>query len=133
MMMATAALAGLRMLIVEDEAMVAMMLEDQLMEFGCVVVGVAGSVSEGLAKIEIVAPDLDAAVLDVNLGGEKVYPVAEKLTERGVPFIFATGYGTAGIAPAFARVPTLAKPYTPKALEDMLASVTEAARRSDDD
>ena len=128
MMMAAAVLAGLRMLIVEDEAMVAMMLEDQLMELGCIVVGVAGSVSEGLAKIETAAPD--AAVLDVNLGGgEKVFPVAEKLTERGVPFIFATGYGLAGIAPDFARTPTLAKPYSPQALEAMLASVMEAAKR----
>lgn len=125
MMMAAAVLAGLRMLIVEDEAMVAMMLEDQLMELGCVVVGVAGSVSEGLAKIDLVAADLDAAVLDVNLGGEKVFPVAAKLTERGVPFIFATGYGLAGISPDFARTPTLAKPYSPHQLEMMLASVME--------
>ena len=124
MMMAVAALAGLRMLIVEDEAMVAMMLEDQLMEMGCVVVGVAGTVSEGLAKIEN-ADELDAAVLDVNLGGEKVFPVAEKLAERGVPFIFATGYGTAGLAPHLANTPTLAKPYSPKALEAMLAAVVE--------
>ncbi len=128
MMMAAAVLAGLRMLIVEDEAMVAMMLEDQLMELGCIVVGVAGSVSEGLAKLDTVAAELDAAVLDVNLGGEKVFPVAEELTARGVPFIFATGYGTAGLAPDFALTPTLAKPYSPQALEAMLASVVENAR-----
>lgn len=114
-------LAGRRLLIVEDEAMVAMLLEDMLCGLGCVVVEVAGSVARGLASVD--ASRLDAAVLDVNLGGEKVYPVAEKLAAAGVPFIFATGYGLAGIAPAFAGVPALAKPYSAQALKTALLSV----------
>jgi CheY-like chemotaxis protein len=121
----SAPLTGLRLLVVEDEAMVAMMLETMLEDLGCVVVEVAGSVARGLAFVEA-SQDLDAAVLDVNLGGEKVYPVAEQLAARGVPFIFSSGYGLAGIAEGFARIPTLAKPYDPRALETALVSVIGA-------
>jgi CheY-like chemotaxis protein len=119
----TAALAGRRLLIVEDEALVAMMLEDMLSDLGCVVVDVAGSVARGLALVGDATIDLDAAVLDVNLGGEKVYPVAEKLAVSGVPFIFSTGYGAAGIASGFAGIPALAKPFNVQALEAALVSV----------
>ena len=117
-------LAGRRLLIVEDEALVAMMLEDMLATLGCVVVDVAASVSRGLAAVE--QSQLDAAVLDINLGAEKVYPVAERLAAGGVPFIFATAYGVAGIAPDFARVPALAKPFGAAALEAALVSVLRA-------
>ncbi len=122
----TGPLTGLRLLIVEDEALVAMMLEDMLESLGCVVVQVAGSVTQGLALAGDDTIDLDAAVLDVNLGGEKVYPVAEMLTAHGVPFIFSTGYGLAGIAPGFAGVPALAKPFPAQALEAALLSVLGA-------
>jgi CheY-like chemotaxis protein len=120
-MTAAAKLSGLRLLVVEDEALVAMMIQDYLADLGCVVVGVAASVSKGLAAIEDKASILDGAVLDVNLGGEKVYPVAERLVERGIPFIFSTGYGLAGIAPDFARIPTLSKPFGPRDLAAMLS------------
>ena len=122
----TPALTGMRLLLVEDEALVAMMVEDMLTDLGCVVVDVAGTVSRGLTVVGDPGLALDGAVLDVNLGGEKVYPVAEMLTARGVPFIFATGYGIAGIAPAYAHVPALAKPYESHALETLL---TAALRR----
>jgi CheY-like chemotaxis protein len=124
----TGPLTGRRLLIVEDEALVAMMLEDMLESLGCVVVEVAGSVTRGLALAGDAGIDLDAAVLDVNLGGEKVYPVAEMLTANGVPFIFSTGYGLAGIAPGFAGVPALAKPFRPQALEAALLSVLGGTR-----
>jgi len=120
------ALTGMRLLVVEDEALVAMMVEDMLTDLGCVVVDVAGTVSRGLTVVGDPGLALDGAVLDVNLGGEKVYPVAEVLTARGVPFIFATGYGISGIAPAYAHVPALAKPYETRALESLL---TAALRR----
>ncbi len=118
----TDALNGVRLLLVEDEAMVAMMVEDLLADLGCVVVDVAGTLSRGLALASDAGLPIDGAILDVNLGGEKVYPVAEALAARGIPFIFATGYGIAGISETFSHVPALAKPYEQRALERMLTS-----------
>jgi CheY-like chemotaxis protein len=115
-------LTGLRLLVVEDEALVAMALEDMLEEMGCIVVDVAGTVSRGVALAGNAALSLDGAILDVNLGGEKVYPVAERLAARGVPFVFCTGYGLAGIASDFSHVPTLSKPYDQRQLHDLLVS-----------
>ena len=126
-MIMASALEGLRLLVVEDEAMVAMMIENMLDDLGCVVVGVAGTVSRGLAMVGDEALSLDGAILDVNLGGEKVYPVAEALTSRHVPFIFSTGYGLDGISASFSHVPALAKPYEQNALENMLLSVIASA------
>ena len=116
------ALEGLRLLVVEDEAMVAMMIENMLDDLGCIVVGVAGTVSRGLAMAGDEKLSLDGAILDVNLGGEKVYPVAEALLSRHVPFIFSTGYGLDGINSSFSHVPALAKPYEQHQLETMLFS-----------
>ena len=116
-------LQGARLLVVEDEAMVAMMVEDQLTDLGCIVIGVVASVASALKAIEQSATVLDAAVLDINLGGDKAYPIAERLMELGIPFIFATGYGVSGVAPDFTQVPTLSKPSTAKSLEAMLVSV----------
>ena len=121
------ALAGMRLLLVEDEALVSMMIEDFLTDMGCVVVSTAASVSDGLAVIANKASALDAAMLDVNLGGEKVYPVADKLAQDGVPFFFSTGYSTAGIPTTYAHIPMLAKPFAPEALEAMLVSLFENA------
>jgi CheY-like chemotaxis protein len=130
-MMAVAdALAGLRLLVVEDEAMIALMIEDMLGAFGCVVVDVAGTLARGLAIVCNENVAIDGAILDINLGGEQVYPVAERLRLRGVPFIFCTGYGRAGLAPRFAQVPTLAKPYQAEDLEQMLVTVMGGGRRN---
>jgi CheY-like chemotaxis protein len=126
---ADGSLRGLRLLLVEDEAIVAMMLEDMLHDLGCVVVGVAGSVLSGLAIADDPTMQLDGAVLDVNLGGEMVYPVAEALRARGVPFIFSTGYAGGGLADDFREAPILAKPYGPHALEAGLKGALGAGRR----
>ena len=123
MMQAATPLNGLRLLLVEDEAMVAMMLEDMLSDLGCVVVGVAGSVSSGLALADDDDVQLDGAVLDVNLGGETVYPVAAALKARGVPFVFSTGYARSGVAADYEGVPVLAKPYELSTLASGLAGV----------
>jgi CheY-like chemotaxis protein len=115
----------LRLLVVEDEMMVAMMVEDLLTDMGCVVVDVAGTLARGLELAADARLALDGAVLDVNLGGEKVYPIATLLTARGVPFIFATGYGIAGIAEDFSHVPAIAKPYNMASLEQVLTAALD--------
>lgn len=102
--------------------MVAMLVQDLLTDLGCGVVQVAGTVEEGL---RLAAPGrivIDAAILDVNLGGEKVFPVADVLAACGVPFIFATGYGAAGLEPRYANHPVIAKPFRRHALEDLLTT-----------
>ncbi|UZK66223.1 response regulator [Sphingomonas sp. M1-B02] len=101
-------LMGLRVLVVEDEPIVAMCLEDILETLGCVAVGPAGRLSEGLALAQDAA--IDAAILDINLGGERSTAIASMLRARGVPFAFASGYGSApeGFAD---EVPLIEKPY----------------------
>ena len=103
-----------RVLVVEDEAMVSMMLEDMLAELGCEVVGPAPSLSAGLELARAAA--IDAAVLDVNLAGEKAFPIADALAERGIPFIYATGYGRAGLREADVSRPVVQKPYSAQEL-----------------
>ena len=98
-----------RVLVVEDEAMVSMMLEDMLSELGCRVVGPAASLSSGL-KLAASA-EVEGAVLDVNLAGEKVFPIADILATRGVPFVYATGYGRAGLRDEDHARPVVQKPY----------------------
>ncbi|MVA12186.1 response regulator [Agrobacterium vitis] len=115
-------LNGLRVLVVEDEALVAMMVEDFLADLGCTVVEVAASVPAALGVANNHGVILDGAVLDVNLGGEKVFPVAEALQTRGIPFVFATGYGAAGIDERFSKAQVLSKPYDVRALQAALVS-----------
>jgi CheY-like chemotaxis protein len=125
-MMADDGLSGLRLLLVEDEAMVAMMLEDMLGDFGCAVVGPAASVA---AALELAGREaIDGAILDVNVGGEPIYPVAEALAARGVPFVFTTGYGAADIDRRFAGAPAVQKPFSAGALRDALARTLARGR-----
>ena len=114
-------LAGLRVLVVEDEAMIAMLVEDFLEELGCVVAGSASRLEDALAKGR--AMDVDVALLDVNLAGQVSYPVAEVLQARAVPFVFTTGYGHAALPAAFQGAPVLPKPFTQSQLEEALRSV----------
>src|SRR6202045_5470871 len=86
----TSPLSGRRVLVVEDETMVAWLLEDMLADLGCAVVGPAAHVNQALAMLD--AEAIDAAVLDVNLQGQKSYPIADAIAARGVPFAFSTGY-----------------------------------------
>ncbi|HEY0834592.1 MAG TPA: response regulator [Azospirillum sp.] len=119
-------LSGLRVLLVEDEAMVAMMLEDMLGDFGCEIVGPAASVA---AALDLAAREgIDGAILDVNVGGETIYPVAEALSARGVPFVFTTGYGAADIDRRFADAPAVQKPFSMGALRDALARTLTVRR-----
>jgi CheY-like chemotaxis protein len=105
----TAKLAGLRVLVVEDEMMVSMLIEDMLTDLGCIVIGPAARLDEAidLAKTS----ELDCAVLDVNLGGQPIFPLADLLREQGHPFAFATGYGDAGVREVDRGTPVLQKPF----------------------
>ncbi|HYH23310.1 MAG TPA: response regulator [Azospirillum sp.] len=128
-MTAEEGLNGLRLLLVEDEAMVAMMLEDMLGDFGCEIVGPAASVA---AALELAGHEgLDGAILDVNVGGEPIYPVAEALVARGVPFVFTTGYGAADIDRRFADAPAVQKPFSTGALRDALAATLPERKGAD--
>lgn len=107
-----------RILVVEDEFLVAALLQDRLEALGCDVVGPASTVSEALELLHV--EPVDAAVLDVNINGEKVFPVADALGQRGIPFIFATAYGAAGLTDRHAEHAVLDKPYQERALEHAL-------------
>jgi CheY-like chemotaxis protein len=116
--------SGLRVLLVEDEIMVALLLEDMLAEFGHAVIGPVASLGKAVEMAQSEA--LDVAILDVNLSGKEVYPVADTLAARGVPFIFATGYGNGGLRAAYRHLPTLAKPFLRRDLLRVLAEACPA-------
>ena len=116
-------LAGKRILLVEDEAVIAFAVEDMLLELGCEVVGPAFRVEEALPLADEAA--LDAAILDVNLNDQRSYRIAESLKRRSVPFLFATGYAEGGVEWDGAEVPVLAKPYR----KDQIASALQALLR----
>jgi CheY-like chemotaxis protein len=107
-------LDGLRVLVVEDEAPIALQLEDMLTELGCTVVGPASRVGQALKLLE--GEEVDAAVLDLNIAGELVYPVADALTNRGLPYVFATGYGASGLTKPYRDQTVLEKPFPRRAL-----------------
>lgn len=114
-------LKGLRLLVVEDEALVAMLIEDILLDLDCVVVGPVGTVAQALALLR--QEEIDGALLDVNLGGgERSYPIADALVARNVPFIFVTGYGEAGVDGRYAPATVLQKPFDPRSLERVVAN-----------
>ena len=102
-------LQGVRVIVVEDETLVAILLEDMLVELGCEVLWTAHRVPRALDLVAQSAPD--AAVLDVNIAGDEVYPVAQALAERDIPFVFATGYGARGLADAWRGRPIVQKPF----------------------
>jgi CheY-like chemotaxis protein len=111
-------LGGKRVLVVEDEPIIAMSVEDMLRDLGCVVIGPVFSAADGEEQAR--SASLDAAVLDINMGEGASFPIATILGERGIPFGFATGYGLTGLPNEFHGVPVLAKPYTEVALARML-------------
>lgn len=116
-------LAGRQIILVEDESIVALLLEDMLDEVGCVLAGTASSVEEGMALAA--TTEADAAILDVNVRGRDVFPVAERLMERRIPFVFSTGYGATGLPEAWRAWPVVVKPFT---LESLAAALETALR-----
>lgn len=122
------ALAGRRVLVVEDEMLVALLVEDMLTDAGCIVIGPFARVADALAAAK--AQLVDLAVLDVNVAGEKVFPVAHALEERGVPFLFVTGYGQAALPQDRPDWEAVAKPFFAEHLAERLARRIEAASQS---
>ena len=111
-------LNGLRVLVVEDEAAISLLLEDMLLDFGCEVIGPAARLAAALDAVE--RETVDLAILDVNVAGEPIYPVAEALAQRQIPFVFSTGYGSAGIKDAYRDRPVLQKPFAQHDLKQKL-------------
>jgi CheY-like chemotaxis protein len=119
-----AKLNGLRVLVVEDEMMVSMLIEDMLTDLGCTVVGPAARLDEAMDLAR--DSDIDCAVLDVNLGGQPIFPLADLLREKGAPFAFATGYGDAGLRDVDKGSPVLQKPFREGDLARVLGELRAA-------
>lgn len=102
-------LNGLKVLVVEDEMLVSMLVEDMLSDLGCEVVGPAAEIDEAMTLAQ--SADIDLALLDVNLAGKPIFPVADALKARGVPFAFASGYGEAGLTEDHKGAAVLQKPF----------------------
>lgn len=120
--------AGCRVLVVEDETLIAVLIEDILAEMGCEILGPIGKLEAALqtAKDGV----FDIAILDVTIRGGKVYPVAEELIARGVPFILATGYGDWALPPPLHEKRRLTKPFTAAELEEQVRLLFSEAVRS---
>ena len=116
-----AKLKGLKVLVVEDEMMVSMLIEDMLADLGCTVVGPASRIEEAFDLAR--SSEIDCAVLDVNLGGQPIFPLADVLREKGAPFAFATGYGDAGLRDVDKGTPVLQKPFRESALARVLGEL----------
>ncbi len=118
---AASPLRGLRVLVAEDDLLIARLIDNILVSLGCTVVGPARDLNEVLQAIRM--SDIDGALLDVQLGKSRIYPAIEKLILRGIPFILVTGQGRLGESPGLlSDAPFLANPFTVQQLENMMAS-----------
>lgn len=119
---------GLRVLVVEDEMLIVMLLEDILQELGCKIIGPVGRVAKAvsLANME----PFDAAILDINVAGEEVFPVACELVRRAIPFVFVSGYGADHLPKEWRDRPILQKPFQLEDLERSLGMAFATAQRN---
>jgi two-component SAPR family response regulator len=118
-------LEGVRVLVVEDDFLVSLLVEDVLKSAGCVVLGPVPRLADALDAAANTC--CDVALLDINLGGKWVYPVAGVLFARGVPFIFVTGYGGDAIPHQYAGQPRIAKPFSAEQLSRAVSSAIESS------
>ena len=116
-------LTGARVLVLEDETLVSMMVEDMLLDLGCEVLGPFAKLDQALAFVGSADGGIDAALLDVNLGGIRSFPMAEALADKGVPFVFTTGYDESGLPDVWRGRPTLRKPF-------MMGEMAEALKKA---
>jgi len=112
---------GKRVVVIEDESLIAMLLEDLLTEMGYSVVGLAANVADALVLLD--QHPVELAVLDVNLGGEASFPVADALQQRRIPFLFTTGYGQLGLPETYSALPVLQKPFRKRDLQAALQAL----------
>jgi CheY-like chemotaxis protein len=117
--------AANRILVVEDEALIRMLLEDMLDDLGCTLCGSAGRYEEAEALAQ--SAECDLAILDVSLDGKEIYPVTTILERRDIPYIFVTGHGRDGLPEAFREKPMLQKPFQIDDLRDLLAATLQSA------
>lgn len=115
-----------RVLLVEDELLITLLLEDMLVSLEWEVSDTAANLDEALSAAKAGAFDL--ALVDLRLGGNLTYPVADILKARRIPFVFVTGYGSAGLEPAYAATPTLEKPFNREDLKAIITRVLSDAR-----
>lgn len=113
-------LIGLRVLVVEDEMMVAMLIEDFLEAFGCTIVGPVARIADAIRLASTEA--IDVAMLDMNIAGQSIYPVAEELAQRDIPFIFVSGYGAEHFRGEYKNRPKLSKPFRRLDLQRILTA-----------
>ncbi len=121
-------LDGLQVLIVEDETLVAMLIEEYLLELGCEIAFSASRVGKAMRGLQTCG--IDVAILDVNVAGESISQLVETLVQRGIPFIFASGYGARGVDPRWSRSPVLQKPFTEADLRAALLASLETKRQA---
>jgi CheY-like chemotaxis protein len=114
---------GKRVLVVEDEMMIRMLLEGMLEDLGHTVAAEAGDLDQAVALAK--QAEFDVALLDVNLNGRPITPVVEVLVGRGVPFVFASGYGQRGVPEAYRNSPTLQKPFQVEALAEAIEAAAK--------
>ena len=127
---ANPALSGKAIMVVEDEYLIAITIEATLTDMGAEVIWPFSHVDAALAALEAGKPAPHAAILDINVRGRPVFPVAERLKERNIPFVFATGYDNWAIPPALAHATRFEKPTDPTVLARALADLLAARRES---
>jgi len=119
--------AGLSVFVVEDEALVALNLEDMLAELGCSIIGPVMRLDRAEKMLEE-GISADVAILDVNVAGQMIFPFAKRLAEKGMPIVLATGYGSAGLPDEFRHMTILQKPYT---LDDVAVGLQAAVAKGE--
>jgi two-component SAPR family response regulator len=121
-------LAGLRVLVLEDEALLSMLLEDVLAELGCTLVGPFGQTQEALSFLRAHPDGVDFGILDVNVAGHRSDPVALEFDRLGLPFVFSTGYDESALEQRWRSKPCLRKPFRPADLERILVEASLARK-----